>query len=113
MPKKPQTKRINVVLNTDILKGIDRHAKEMTEDRSTAIRQLLLLGMFHRQADGVIKLYRERQITLRQIAEMLDIDYWDAQDLLAAKGVPIMDSTESEIKQHKALIGSLAYKTKG
>ena len=88
--------RVNVTLYRDMLERIDSFAKKRHEDRSTAIRQLMSVGLRERNKREVMEAYRINRITLREAAELLSVDYWEAQDILAEEGIPISDLTEAE-----------------
>ena len=81
-----------------MLERIDSFAKKRYEDRSTAIRQLMSVGLRERNKREVVEAYRINRITLREAAELLSVDYWGVQDILAEEGIPISDLTEAEVE---------------
>ena len=112
MTRKPATKRVNIMLNTDLLKKIDRFAVSHEADRSTAVRQLVLFALHHTQILQAIERYKAREITLRQIGELLGISYWEVNDLLAAYNVPIQDLVPEEVEEQIRLVNTLTNKHK-
>ncbi len=96
-----ETVRINATLNKELLEKIDFYAEEKMENRSTAIRQLISEGLKQKLLDKVIEKIREHKMTIRQGAELLDIEYWELQEILKEKNTAIIDSTEKEIKERK------------
>lgn len=90
--------RVNVTLYRDMLKKIDSFAKKRYEDRSTAIRQLMSIGLRERSRKEVVEAYRDNRITLREAAKLLSVDYWEAQDILVEEGIPVSDLTEDEVE---------------
>ena len=93
--------RINTTLNKSVLEQIDYYAEEMQEDRSTAIRQLLSRAILELHKDKIIRAYKEKKITIRAAAEFLGVDYWQMQEFLEEKGVPITDLTREEVERAK------------
>lgn len=90
--------RVNATLYKDMLKKVDSFAKKRHEDRSTAVRQLISIGLRERNKKEIVEAYRNNRITLREAAKLLSVDYWEVQDILAEEGIPISDLTENEIK---------------
>ena len=93
--------RINTTLSKKVLEKVDHYAEEMQEDRSTAIRQLLIKAVFEIEKQQILKAYREKRLTIREAAAALGIDYWQMQELLEETGLPITDLTKMEINERK------------
>ncbi|MEO6121364.1 MAG: hypothetical protein ABIW46_08305 [Acidimicrobiales bacterium] len=81
--------RVNATIDRALLDRVDRFADHHSEDRSTAIRQLLRVALRHLATGEAVAAYRQQRLTLRQLAEALDLDVWGAHDLLASEGVAI------------------------
>ncbi len=81
--------RINATLDRSLLERVDRYAAQNSEDRSTAIRQLLRLALRHLSKEEALTAYRQGRLTLRELATALDLDTWGAHDLLASEGVAV------------------------
>jgi hypothetical protein len=88
--------RINATLDRSLLDRVDRYAARNAEDRSTAIRQLLTLALRQLGKDEAIMAYRQGRLTLRQLADALDLDVWGAHDLLASEGVAVAQGSRQE-----------------
>jgi hypothetical protein len=73
-----------VRLSKNVVKAIARWARLQKIDQSTAIRQLLAIGV----EDVAVKLYREGQVTLNEAAELADVNLREMVDILASHGVP-------------------------
>jgi Arc/MetJ-type ribon-helix-helix transcriptional regulator len=101
--------RVNVTLGKDLLEKIDGYAKNKYEDRSTAMRQLMALGLQEGNKKDVTYAYKNKKITLREAAELLGTDYYGAQDILAGEGVAVTDLTAGEIEQRKKKSGKDKY----
>ena len=112
MARKPAPKRVNIMLNTNLLKKIDGFAVSHEADRSTAVRQLVLFALHHTQILQAIEKYKAREITLRQIAELLGISYWEVNDILASHNVPIQDLAPEEVDEQIKLIHTWVHKRK-
>ena len=93
--------RVNVTIEKDLLKKIDKYAEDKYEDRSTAMRQLLHAGLQENQKKDIAYAYESGRITLREAAELFGTDYASAQDILADAGVPVSDLTEKEVSKRK------------
>lgn len=81
--------RVNATIDRSLLERVDHFAARHSEDRSTAIRQLLRMALRQLATDEAITAYRQGRLTIRQLADVLDLDVWAAHDLLASEGVAI------------------------
>ncbi len=88
--------RINATLDRSLLERLDRYAARNAEDRSTAIRQLLRLALLQLSKEDALHSYRQGRLTLRQLAEALDLGIWEAHDLLASEGVAVAQGSMRE-----------------
>ena len=91
-----KVRRVNATLDEDLLARVDDYAARHREDRSTAIRQLLAIALRSLAEDDAIEAYVNGRLTLRELAEMLDLSVWGAHDFLAARGVAIAQGTMAE-----------------
>jgi predicted HTH domain antitoxin len=66
-----------------LLKAVKRRAKSEDIDESTAIRQLLSIGVKNYAVD----LYRDGKITLREASELADVTIREMIDILLDRGV--------------------------
>jgi len=101
--------RVNVTLRKDLLEKIDEYAKKKYEDRSTAMRQLMSLGIREGNKKDVAYAYKNKKITLREASDLLGTDYYEAQDILAEEGVPVTDLTGGEIEERRKKMGKDRY----
>lgn len=100
--------RINATLDRALLDRVDQYASTNSEDRSTAIRQLLRIALRQLAKDEAIAAYRQGRLTLRELAAALDVDIWGAHDLLASEGVAVAQGRRQETAADlEALISSL------
>jgi hypothetical protein len=90
------TVRINAVLDSDLLQRLDEFARSRREDRSTALRQLVELGLRELAKRDAVDAYRRGHVTLREFASTLHLGIWEAHDLLAAEGVGAAQGLRSE-----------------
>jgi len=72
-----------VRLPEDLAKAILHRARLENVDESTAIRQLLALGV----RDYAVELYREGKITLNEVADLANLTVRETIDLLLDHGV--------------------------
>ncbi len=78
------------MLNKSLLKEVDEIARMRLEDRSTAIRQLVMKTVKKEKIELAAERFQEGNITLREAASMAGLDYWDFQSELDKRGIPIM-----------------------
>ena len=90
--------RVNTVMDQDLVARVDRFAADRLEDRSTAIRQLVAFALREHVRRDTIVAYVSGRITLRELARILGLDTWSAQDLLAAEGIAIAQGDREETK---------------
>lgn len=86
--KEPKLVRVNVTVPEDLLERVEQFAKERLEDRSTAIRQLILEGWKAMIAPQVLRQYERGVLTKRQAAARLGVDIWELHELLSQHGIP-------------------------
>jgi len=91
MLKTKELIRLTVLLDKEVLRSIDEFAKDMAEDRSTAIRQLIRKAIAGEKIEMAIKKFQSG-ITFRKAAEMAGLDYWDFQAELDNHGIPVTAS---------------------
>lgn len=70
-------------LPRNLARAISRWARLEKVDQSTAMRQLLAMGV----EEFAIKVYKEGKMTLNEAAEMADLTTREMIDLLASHGV--------------------------
>lgn len=70
-------------LGKELERAITRSARLQKIDQSTAIRQLLAIGV----EDLAVKLYREGRVTLNEAAELANVNLREMIDILSAHGV--------------------------
>lgn len=91
MLKTKKMVRTNVMLDKELINSIDELAEEMSEDRSTAIRQLLKKALLEEKINLAINKF-EQGTSFREAAEIAGIDYWDFQMELDKRSVPMISS---------------------
>lgn len=93
--------RVNTTLYPRLLKRIDFYAEQRLEDRSTAIRQLIAQGLKTELKDRIIESLREKRLTVRESAELLDIEYWEMQQIMDEEGINLIDISGDEIMKRR------------
>lgn len=73
-------KQINLRLEQEIVRALERLAEQESLDRATLMRQLLLEGIGSRRLDRAISDYLEGAISLGRAAEDAGIGHWDLMD---------------------------------
>lgn len=51
--------------------------------------------------EKVIENLKEKKLTFREAAELLDIGYWEMQQIVDEEGIPLIDIAEEEIKKRQ------------
>lgn len=75
----------------------DAIARQWGETPELAARRVL--------EDAAIESYREGRLTQRQLGQVLGMDYWQVEQFLAARGVPL-NYTSSDLEADAAALGS-------
>ncbi|MBI5050080.1 MAG: UPF0175 family protein [Nitrospirae bacterium] len=90
MPKTKEKElvRANIMIDRELLKSIDNFAKDLEEDRSTAIRQLIKRSLLEEKVMLAIRRLQEG-VSFRKAAELSGLDYWDFQAELDKRGVSV------------------------
>ena len=102
----PKSVRVNTTLDEELLRRIDAYADAHLEDRSTAIRQLVDFALREQAKREALDAYRLGRLTLRELADLLRLDIWKAQDLLLFEGVAVAQGRRSETADAlEALLG--------
>lgn len=89
--------RVNTTMYPELLKRIDFYAEQRLEDRSTAIRQLIAEGLKTELKNKVIESLKKRKLTIREAAELLNVEYWEMQQIMDEEGVNLIDISEEEV----------------
>ena len=77
--------------------GIDYSKTEKT----SILGKLVAEGLKTELKAKVIGLLKEAKLTIREAAELLGVEYWEMQQIMEEKGVPLIDITEEEIEQRQ------------
>lgn len=96
--------RVNTTLDAALLRRLDTFAASHFEDRSTAIRQLISIGLREQTKREALDALREGRLTQREFARTLGLSYWGAQDLLASEGVVV---AQGEVEETAATVESV------
>lgn len=91
-PTKNRMDRVNITVSKPLLEDVDEIARMKLEDRSTTIRQLLHMAIQEERIRMAIDLYKNQRTTLRGAAKLSNLDYWEFQNEMAKRGVPLMSS---------------------
>ncbi len=93
--------RVSLTLPKKILEEAEKMAREKLEDRSTAIRELLAIGIAEYRENEAVKNYAEGKLSLGKAAELAGVSMWRLIDLLKEKKVPLrydLDKLKEEIE---------------
>lgn len=101
MRKNKEIARTNILMDKELLNEIEKFAKERSEDRSTAIRQLIKKALRDERIELAVKTFKEGA-SFRKAAAIAGLEYWDFQAELDKRGLPIMDSISLVKRKIKA-----------
>ncbi|HIC92001.1 MAG TPA: hypothetical protein EYP21_08115 [Syntrophaceae bacterium] len=101
MRKNKELVRTNILMDKGLLNEIEKFAKERSEDRSTAIRQLIKKALHDQRIELAVKRFQEG-VSFRKAAATAGLEYWDFQAELDKRGIPIMDSITLAKRKIKA-----------
>ncbi|MBI2550550.1 UPF0175 family protein [Candidatus Woesearchaeota archaeon] len=93
--------RVSLTLPKKILEEAEKMAKERLEDRSTAIRELLAIGITEYRENTAVRDYAEGKLSLGKAAETAGVSMWRFIDLLKERKVPLkydLDALKEEIE---------------
>lgn len=94
--------RVNTTLYPNLLKRIDFYAEQRLEDRSTAIRQLIAEGLKTELKAKVIESLKKNKLTVREAAELLNVEYWEMQEIMNEEGVHIIDISKKDVMKRQS-----------
>jgi hypothetical protein len=93
--------RVNTTLYPSLLKRIDFYAQQRLEDRSTAIRQLVAEGLKNELKRNVVESLKQKRLTVREAAQLLNVEYWEMQQIMDEEGVALIDISEEEVGKRR------------
>lgn len=80
---------LGVRLSPEEVKAIEERAKEAAVDKSTALRQLLKLGIKQFNLERALDLYKQGKISLGKAAEIANISIWEMMDIMKERGISL------------------------
>jgi len=92
------TATITTRVEEKLLQEIDQLSKENQMDRATFLRNLIVEGLSMEKERKVLKMYKDRKISMANAAEMLDIDLWQMIDIIKREKI-YLDYSEEELKE--------------
>ena len=92
------TATITTRVEEKILAEIDQFSKENQMDRASFLRNLIVEGLAMEKEKKVLKMYKNKKISLAKAAEMLGIDLWQAIDIIKREKM-YLDYSEEELKE--------------
>ena len=92
------TATITTRVEEKLLEEIDQLSKENQMDRASFLRNLIVEGLSIEKEKKVLKLYKDRKISMAKAAEMLDIDLWQIIDIIKREKL-YLDYSEEELKE--------------
>ena len=92
------TATVTTRVEEKVLAEIDQLSKENQMDRASFLRNLIVEGLAMEKEKKVLKMYKNRKISLAKAAEMLGIDLWHAIDIIKREKMHL-DYSEEELKE--------------
>lgn len=97
--------RVTVTMSEEILDELDEIAKERHEDRSSALRQILAVGISETKIKGALESYSMGKVSIGKAAESAGVSLWRFLDLLKERKVPLKYSMEDAEKEITSILG--------
>lgn len=98
--------RVSLTLPKKLLEEAEKMAAQKFEDRSTAIRELLAIGIASYKENEAVKNYAEGKLSLGKAAELAGVSTWRFVDLLREKKVPLRYDLDKLREEIKALVAT-------
>lgn len=92
------TATITTRVEEKLLQEIDQLSKENQMDRASFLRNLIVEGLSMEKEKKVLKMYKDRKISMAKAAEMLNIDLWQMTDTIKREKI-YLDYSEEELKE--------------
>ena len=92
------TATITTRVEEKVLAEIDQLSKENQMDRASFLRNLIVEGLVLEKEKKVLKMYKNKKISLAKAADMLGIDLWQAIDIIKREKM-YLDYSEEELKE--------------
>lgn len=89
------SRAVTARLRTELLKEIQKMAREESIDRSSAIQRLLKIGLREYKIKKALNLYRDGKVTLWRAAELAGISLREMMDTIKAKDIPYQYDVEA------------------
>ena len=100
--------RITVTVSGDLLRELDKIAKEREEDRSVALRQILSAGINEIRIKDALEAYAAGKVSLEKAAETAGVSLWRILELLRERKTPLKYSAEEAEREIRTIFGRQA-----
>ena len=89
------SRAVTARLKDELLKEIQKMAREESIDRSSAIQRLLKIGLREYKTKRALNLYREGKVTLWRAAELAGVSLREMMDTIKARDIPYQYDVEA------------------
>ncbi|MBI5754283.1 UPF0175 family protein [Candidatus Peregrinibacteria bacterium] len=83
------TKVLSTRIEEDLAKRLERASKKSHLDKTSLIRIVLLKGLAEFEQAEAIENYKQGQISLGKLGDLLNLNKWDTLDLLKEKQISL------------------------
>ena len=97
-------------LPKEIEKAIEEGTKEEKIDKSTAMKQFLIIGIREYKKQKAVDLYRDGKVSLSDAAKIADVNIYDMIDLLIKAGIK-SDYSSEDMKKERGILERLMKKS--
>ena len=97
-------------LPKEIEKAIEERTKEEKIDKSTAMKQFLIIGIREYKKQKAVDLYRDGKVSLSDAAKIADVNIYDMIDLLIKAGIK-SDYSSEDMKKERGILERLMKKS--
>ncbi len=96
-------------LPKEIEKAIEERTKEEKIDKSTVMKQFLIIGIREHKKQKAVEMYRQGKTSLSEAAEMASVNVYEMIDLLIKAGIK-SDYTVEDMKMERRILERLVKK---
>jgi len=89
------SRAVTARLKDELLKEIQKMAREESIDRSSAIQRLLKIGLREYKTKRALNLYRDGKVTLWRAAELAGVSLREMMDTIKARDIPYQYDVEA------------------
>ncbi len=87
-------KATTVRIPEDLLKEVDKFARELHMDRSTYLREIIRKGLYLDKQERYLAKYNRRELSMGEACKVLGLDAWQFLERLKERGMHLSVALE-------------------